>query len=154
LLGVDDRINSRDTDIVTLLIGINDANLYGVNEATLQQCLEDLYVLVTGKKIVAMTYPKFSTSTAVWGIGGVAAAANRIWVNRAIRNAVIAHNANYPSATVRLVDLDTVWSDTPSSFSTNTVDGAHPSPAGAVKIAKKWFESVCGSTTFISGCTY
>ena len=67
LAQVNTRINSRTADAVNILLGINDANLYGVSEAGLQQCLEDLYVLVTSKKIIALTYPPISPSTTVWG---------------------------------------------------------------------------------------
>lgn len=152
LAQVDTRINNRAANFVSILLGINDANVYGVDELTIQWCLESLYVLVTNKKIVALTYPPISSTTAVWSIGGSAAEANRLWVNRAIRNAVASHNANYPTLFVRLVDLETAWASTDSA--THTMDGAHPSPVGAVTMARKWFETVCGSPTFITGCAY
>lgn len=155
LAQVDTRINNRDVDVVSILVGINDANLYGVSQATLQQCLEDLFVLVTGKKIVAMTYPPISSSTAVWGAGnGSVAAANRLWVNQAIRDAVTANNTNYPTHIVRLVDLASIWTTGASDIANYTADGAHPSTTGALKMTRKWFQEVCGGSTFIIGCTY
>ena len=142
-----DRIVVRDADMVSILIGINDVNLFGVSQATLEACLEDLYDVVTdgGQKVVAMTYPGVSTSTTVWpGISGATASANVATVNDAIRNAVDAHNLAFPSRPVILAETSTAW--TAGTASSYTVDGAHPSATGAMRLAREWFDEVCTGT--------
>ena len=143
---VDTRINNRVGDHVSILIGINDVNLYGVLGHELQECLQTLYSRVTasGKKVIAMTYPGVSPSTNVWGTGnGWLASYNVSVVNTAIRNAVSEHNRTNPSSKVLLAETSSAWtSDGAAQF---TEDGAHPNATGARHLARVWFDLVCRS---------
>lgn len=149
LAQVGNRINSRSEGVVSILIGINDVNLYGVPLLELRNCLLSLYNSVSGKKIVALTYPPVSNTTQVWPISGTQANQNRLSVNLIIRSVVSAYNSSH-SEKIRLVDLGTVWSD-PNAY---TVDGAHPNAKGAILMAKQWWQDVCGGTSFIPNCYY
>lgn len=142
----DIRINNRVGDHVSILIGINDVNLYGVSAIELQSCLQTLYtrVVAAGKKVIAMTYPGVSTSTNVWGTGnGWLASYNVSVVNGAIRNAVNAHNQLNPTKKVLLVETSSAWSA--SNAAQFTEDGAHPNTVGAKHLARVWFDLVCRS---------
>lgn len=148
LAQVSDRVNIRAEGVVSVLIGINDVNVYGVSLPELGSCLVSLYEAMSGKKIIALTYPKVSNTTSVWApMSGTLAEQNRLLVNQTIRSAVSYYNSQHVDK-IRLVDLATVWSDP----APNTVDGAHPNAKGAILMAKKWWHDVCGGAPFISNC--
>lgn len=150
LAQVNDRINNRQESVVSILIGINDINLYGITQLQLAGCLLSLYENIGGKKIIAMTYPPISNSTTVWkNLGSGVAEQNRLIVNETIRSIVSYYNSNH-SQKIRLVDLANVWSST----STYTPDGVHPNAEGARLIARKWWQDVCGGSSFLPNCIY
>lgn len=142
---IDARITSRPSEVVSILIGINDMNLYNVSEASLKSCLRTLYagVVASNRKVVAMTYPPTTTTTNVWSpMSGATASANVAKVNNAIRAAVAEHNLAYPSGSrVLLAETANAW--TAVEAGTFTEDGAHPNQAGAMRIARKWYTEVC-----------
>lgn len=137
------RILNRGSEAVSILIGINDVNLYGVTETGLKNCLKSLYLSVRSNnlKVIAMTYPPVSLDTMVWGNGSLASY-NLTLVNNAIRSAVNEHNLQYPNLPVLLADTNKAWTigETPAL----TEDGAHPNQSGAVRLARTWYTEVCG----------
>lgn len=148
LAQVNDRVVRRAEGVVSVLIGINDVNAYGVSLPELGNCLLSLYEAMSAKKIIALTYPPVSNTTRVWApMGGGLAEQNRVRVNQTIRTAVTYYNSRH-SEKIRLVDLATVWPD-PGAY---TVDGAHPNAQGAILMAKRWLQDVCGGTSFIPNC--
>lgn len=140
------RITSRPSEAVSILIGINDMNLYNVSEASLKACLRTLYygVVTSGRKVIAMTYPPVSTTTNVWSpTSGAIASANVAKVNNAVRAAVTEHNQAYASNyRVLLADTANAW--TSAEVGAYTEDGAHPNWIGAAVLARKWYLEVCG----------
>lgn len=150
LAQVNDRINLRSEGVVSILIGINDVNSYSVSDLQLANCLFSLYQSISGKKIIALTYPPISNTPGLWSsLSSGVAEQNRIMVNDVIRSMVSYYNSQH-SAKIRLVDLAAIWSD-PDVY---TVDGAHPNAMGAILMAKKWWQDVCGGASFISNCYY
>ena len=148
LLGqVSGRINIRQADTVSLLIGINDLNMLAASGSELSGCLQQLYYAISvtgGKKLLVLTYPPISSSNGVWGAGlGAITSANVDIVNAVIRNAVAMHNASYTSSKIHLVDTATTWSSSEVGLYTSA-DGVHPNQAGALLLARKWYSSVCG----------
>ncbi|TXH66347.1 MAG: hypothetical protein E6Q88_12165 [Lysobacteraceae bacterium] len=143
---VSTRILNRPSEAVSILIGINDVNLYGVTEHQLKECLKALYFSITnsGRKVVAMTYPPVTTTTGVWmpTTSGLTASYNVEMVNRAVRAAVTEHNgATGSRPPVFLAETSRAWgAGAAASF---TEDGAHPNMEGALLIARVWFSDVC-----------
>lgn len=149
---VDTRINNRPADVVSILIGINDVNSYGVADWALRQCLVELYsrVTATGRKVVAMTYPPISSTTPVWGLPTGVANNNRLVVNRTIREAVTLHNEFNPNRRVHLAETSGAWTSSQVGEYTGGDnafpaggDGTHPNVKGAVALARKWYTEVC-----------
>lgn len=141
------RINSREANVVSILIGANDVLLHNRTTAELTTCLRSVYaqVIPSGKKIVAMTYPPVINQAGLSSPWGPSTTNNArlIAVNAAIRAAVAEHNAIYPSSPVLLAETSLAWTE--STAASHIIgDGIHPSVTGARRIATTWFQQVCG----------
>jgi lysophospholipase L1-like esterase len=144
---VNGRINIREANVVSILIGANDVLLHNRTSAELTACLRSVYaqVIPSGKKIIAMTYPPVINQAGLSTPWGPSTTNNSrlLAVNTAIRTAVAEHNAAYPHAPVLLAETSTAWTES-GAGSYIIGDGIHPSVAGARRIATTWFQQVCG----------
>ena len=121
---------------VSVLIGINDVNYYGVSVAQTTQCIVQAWdtLHAAGVQVVAMTYPPLSPTTYAWPLPAGAAARNALALNQAVRTAWADWSAKHEGN--RLVDSANAWGA--SAVDAMTVDGVHPTPAGAMEIARTW----------------
>lgn len=121
---------------VSVLIGINDVNYYGVSVAQTTQCIVQAWntLHAAGVQVVAMTYPPLSPTTHAWPLPAGVAAQNALALNQAVRTAWADWSTTHEGG--RLVDSANAWAA--SAVDAMTVDGVHPTPAGALEIAKTW----------------
>lgn len=108
---------------ISVLIGINDVNLWNVPVEAVVECVVKLWerAEVAGLHPVAVTYPLPSPSSLVFPPGAVEKTKA---LNAALRLAA-------QKAGVTLVDGE-------SLANLETVDGVHPSPLGAQALAALW----------------
>ena len=121
---------------VSVLIGINDVNDCGVSVAQTTQCIVQAWntLHAAGVQVIAMTYPPLSPTTHAWPLPDGVAAQNALALNQAVRTAWADWSATHEGG--RLVDSANAWAA--SAVDAMTVDGVHPTPAGALEIAKTW----------------
>lgn len=127
--------------LVSVLIGVNDVNVYGVPEPVVVGCIQNVWeqLRAAGLEVWAMTYPPIGVANNVFA-NPTQAQARVLSLNQAIRAATIQYNAKISSgALVKLVDAYLAY--TANEVDIYTVDGAHPNALGARRIAQQWLRT-------------
>jgi lysophospholipase L1-like esterase len=132
---------SQNANIVSVLIGINDVNVYGVPEPVVIQCIKSVWMQLrsSGFLIRAMTYPPISAGNTVF-LDPAGSKSRAEALNRAIRQAVAEFGVDVQSGVVKLVDGELAYSVGTLSQFTET-DGVHTNAQGAAKLAKVWVQT-------------
>ncbi|MDD5275979.1 MAG: SGNH/GDSL hydrolase family protein [Methylovulum sp.] len=131
----------HNAKLVSVLIGINDVNIYGVPERDVVGCIQSVWAQLraAGLEVWAMTYPPISAASTVFA-NPAQAQIRALSLNQAIRAAVIQYNAHISSgASVKLVDGYLAYPA--DAVDIYTVDGAHPNAQGARRIAQQWLQA-------------
>jgi lysophospholipase L1-like esterase len=150
---VSSTVLSRGGSTVSVLIGANDVNGFGVSIADTISCIMNVWsqLHAGGRKVVAVTYPPVSSINTVWAIPASTAASNIVALNAAIRNAITTYNAQSTNK-VQLADLANAWGGgSPDMY---TSDGVHPTGAGGYLAGRAWFQSLCNGGNTVIGCSY
>ena len=140
--GLVSRLRDLGEDRIAILIGINDVNLASKSVAETVACIRSAWVVIAdqyGASPVSITYPPIDSATTVWPVSGSVAAQNRAALNNAIVAAANNFNATrLPSQKlVTIASFSNPYSPGPAYGS--TTDGVHPTPTGAVKLARYFF---------------
>lgn len=133
--GLAARLDYQGETFVGVMIGINDVNLYGTSVAATVTCLKQVWTVIAedfGARPIAFRYPEISGT--VWPVSVSTAQANRQALNAAIITAASEFNNGRPW--YQQVVLASVPGHDPT---TNTSDGVHPNPDGALLFAKYFF---------------
>lgn len=137
---------------VALMIGINDLNAQSRSEpeartfaAEVAACHRAAWASIASRHGVPMSmlYPPIDPGTTVWasrGVNGAEAARNGNLLNAALRAEASTYNrdaAVQGGPRVHLVDLSNAYG--PEIAIGNTSDGVHPTPKGAVTLARFFY---------------
>ena len=131
----------QSANIVSVLIGINDVNAYGVPESVVIQCIKSVWMQLrsSGFVIRAMTYPPISATNTVF-VDPAGSKTRTESLNRAIRAAVVEFGVDVAPGVVKLVDGEQAYLSTALSQYADS-DGVHPNAKGAAKLAKVWVQT-------------
>lgn len=136
---------------VALMIGINDLNAQMRSEADARALASDVAachgaawaeIASRGGVPMSMLYPPIDPGTTVWGGGadGAQAVRNAHLLNAALRAEAWRYNdavALQGGTRVQLVDLSNAYG--PGIATGNTTDGVHPTPNGAITLARFFY---------------
>lgn len=132
---------SQGASLVSVLIGINDVNVYNVPEASVIDCIKAVWTQLrsAGFKVRAMTYPQISAQNTVFANPAISQT-RALSLNRAIRAAVAQFNGSVAGVNpVKLVDAELAYGA--AEVSSLSVDGVHPNAQGAHRIARQWVQT-------------
>lgn len=135
---------NRGGDTVAILIGGNDVLLYNRPVLNTVYCMANLWwqAKAAGKKVIVVTYPPISTTRTIFPAylnNPAGAAAKLAELNVYIRWLVNEYGG--PANQLYLADLGNAYGgQSPDLY---TVDGVHPTAAGAKLMARTFFNSLC-----------
>jgi len=139
--GLASRLQYRGERRIAVLIGINDVNLADRSVDATTACITGLWQKIAdeyGAQPVSILYPPVAPSSGVWPVSGTVAAQRRLELNNAISAAAAQFNANRSSGQNLVYVVSFANAYDPAS-STYTIDGVHPTPAGALELARYFF---------------